>query len=844
MAPVDERTIGEDGDGYVDVESREAHSPGPIDSANSHVGLNALAYQRPKALTVNVDGIPDELRCLPQWVGWGYELRGDKWSKPPLQPSGEYAQTTNPRTWNILGTVLSAIEKAPHRFSGVGFVFSDNDAFVGIDLDHCFAPDGKLLPWAGKVVGKFRTYCEYSISQCGLHLICRGRLPEEFLRGKGTGRRKGQVEVYNTGRYFCTSGVAYPGTPREIADCTPQLAELLGTIATPDEKKSLGTIHFKPLNNAAELVAACSHQELNGHSRTDDQIIAKAQASKYSERFNRLWSGDTSEYRSDHSAADLALCSMLGFYCGPDELRIDGLFRQSGLVRAKWTDRPEYRRDTIAKALSGSRKFYKWTGQRGRNGKPKKPAADASNLWITENRTDAAAARGLVARFGQDLMYVDPWDGKWLHWDGKRWASDRTRIIEALAKELAAEIWSSVQLAIERKVEAKLIDELIRYAKSRNSANGIRNTITLARSEPGIAILPEALDREQWKLNCENGTLDLRAGKLGPHDRADYITKLAPVTFDPDADCPTWRKFLMDIFAGQETLIGFVRRLVGYTLTGRVGEHVLPVLYGTGSNGKSTLCTAILDLMGEDYAIQGASDLLLVKKGESHPTERADLHGKRLVACIETDEGRRLAEGLLKQITGGDKIRARRMREDFWQFSATHKIWLACNHKPVIRGTDHGIWRRIKLVPFNVVISDKDQDKELGDKLAAERSGILNWAMLGCLQWQAEGLNDTDEVKAATGDYRNEMDVLGEFLTQQCYIEASASVGASDLYKAYREWADAGGEYPLNQTRFGAQLTERGFPAEKQTNGRIKRCGLGLILGGSDSSDTSDSLSY
>ena len=262
----------------------------------------------------------------------------------------------------------------------------------------------------------------------------------------------------------------------------------------------------------------------------------------------------------------------------------------------------------------------------GPNGRPPSataltPSGDGCSPWLTENRTDAAAARRLARQFGRDLRYVDPWDGKWLHWDGKRWAIDQQRAIDALAKQLAAALWQDVQQAIAREADGKFVQELIRYARTSNGANGVRNTIALARSEPGIAILPEALDRDPWLFNLENGTLDLRTGKLRPHDRADYITKLAPVVFDPAADCPRWRKFLDDIFAGNAALIAFMRRLMGYTLTGRVAEHVLPTFYGIGSNGKSTLCTAFLDLMGEDYAIQGASDLLLVKKGESHPTE-------------------------------------------------------------------------------------------------------------------------------------------------------------------------------------------------------------------------------
>jgi len=222
-----------------------------------------------------------------------------------------------------------------------------------------------------------------------------------------------------------------------------------------------------------------------------------------------------------------------------------------------------------------------------------------------------------------------------------------------------------------------------------------------------------------------------------------------------------WRTFLEKIFAGKDELIGYMQRLVGYCLTGVTEEHILPFLYGTGANGKSTLVETILKLMGPDYAMKAAPDLLMAKRGESHPTDRADLFGRRFVACIETEESRHMAEALVKEITGGDRMRARRMREDFWEFTPTHHVWLAGNHKPVIFGTDHGIWRRLKLIPFDVVIPDAEQDKKLPSKLAGELPGILNWAIAGCLDWRQGGMREPSIIHAVTGKYAAEMDEVG-----------------------------------------------------------------------------------
>ncbi len=218
----------------------------------------------------------------------------------------------------------------------------------------------------------------------------------------------------------------------------------------------------------------------------------------------------------------------------------------------------------------------------------------------------------------------------------------------------------------------------------------------------------------------------------------------------------------------------------------------------------------------------------MAKKG-AHPTELADLFGARLVAAQETEDGRRMAEGLVKQLTGGDRIKARYMRQDFWEFDPTHKVWLATNHKPEVRGTDHAIWRRIRLIPFDVIIPKAEQDPRLPEKLRAELPGILAWAVEGCLLWQREGLGEPEEVKAATEGYRAEQDVLATFFRERCVTQPGAWVPIADLYAAYVEWAEDGGEVAENKRRFGNRLTERGFVADTGTGNVAIRRGIALL---------------
>jgi putative DNA primase/helicase len=368
------------------------------------------------------------------------------------------------------------------------------------------------------------------------------------------------------------------------------------------------------------------------------------------------------------------------------------------------------------------------------------------------------------------------------------------------------------------------------WALTSEAAPRINAMLDLARSEPGIPVLPVDLDRDMWLFNCANGTLDLRTGELRQPRREDLLTKLSPTEYQPDAPCPNWLAFLDAIFQGDEYLILFMQRLLGYCLTGDVREQILPILWGGGANGKSTLVNAVLTTMGPDYAMKAPPDLLMESRSDRHPTELANLFGKRLVVASETHQGRRLNEALVKDITGGEPIRARRMREDFWEFSPTHKVFLLTNHRPEVRGTDEGIWRRLRLVPFEVTFWNPDdpnnvgkvlppelcQDKALGDKLTAEAPGILAWMVSGCLGWRAEGLTLPEKVSAATTEYRQAEDILAQYIAECCLIGSAMKCKASDIYASYKRWSEAMGETEqLSSKRFGEAMSERGFKRKK-----------------------------
>jgi putative DNA primase/helicase len=264
--------------------------------------------------------------------------------------------------------------------------------------------------------------------------------------------------------------------------------------------------------------------------------------------------------------------------------------------------------------------------------------------------------------------------------------------------------------------------------------------------------------------------------------------------------------------------------VIGYALTADVTEQVLFFLHGAGSNGKSTFLGIIREMMG-DYACQAVSELLMAKNTEAHPTERADLFGRRFVATIETDEGKRMAEALMKQLTGGDNLKARRMRQDFFEMTPTWKLFLAANHKPTIRGTDLAVWRRIRLIPFTVTIAEADKDKDLMVKLRGELPGILAWAVRGCLEWQRHGLADPEEVQQATAEYQREQDALGQFLAECCVVADFARVKSSSLLLAFQEWS---GDKLITQQTLRIRLNERGFRSKRGHGGHHFYHGIGL----------------
>ena len=767
---------------------------------------------------IDANAIPSDLRELDQWVVWREEKRGGKPTKVPYNPhGGRKASSTDSTTWTTFKNAIEVFQRSSGRYNGIGFVFSPDDPFAGVDLDGCIDENGHVERWAEEIISRVNTYTEISPSGRGVKLLLRGKVP-------GRRKRSGRIEMYDKSRYFTVTAQHLKGTPTTVEDRGGELADLYHQVFKEDKQSA-----------AIRLVWPKSEPG-------DDGIIAKVASSP---RWADLWRGDIDGYPSA-SEADLALCGRIAFFAGADHDWIDRIFRQSALCRDKWTQREDYRQATIVRALDGMTSFYDWPDNGdgawhsvAPNGSP--PQATSSERF---RLTDLGNAERFAEQHGENLQFCGPL-GKWFYWSGKQWEEDRSGVVQRLAKKTVR----SMYVEAGRIEDDKAREVLIRHAGKSESRERIRAMIELAKSESGIPILPEEFDSDRWLFNCQNGTVDLRSGRLLPHDRDHLLTKRAPVEYDSNAEATLWQDFLQTIMDGNGQLIGYLQRLAGVFLTGDISEQILPIFWGVGANGKSVFLDTMLGIMGQ-YACPAPDSLITTQRHEEHPTEIAGLRGKRLVIASETEQGKRLRVNLVKKLTGDKFLTGRFMRQDYFTFERTHTTVLVTNNKPVVRETDKAIWRRIRLVPFTITIPEQEQDKQLVEKLRAEWPGILRWAVVGCVAWQRDGLGEPPDVAEATDSYRREQDPLTEFLADRCVLSASAKVSRSSLWVAYQEWTkDTGEKYPLRRADLiaGIDRLEGVRPAQITEHGRRLRGWMGIGLACSqpvDSARDDDSAEF
>src|SRR6267154_2836421 len=423
--------------------------------------------------------------------------------------------------------------------------------------------------------------------------------------------------------------------------------------------------------------------------------------------------------------------------------------------------------------------------------------------------TELALAEAFVTQHHAELRHVRLWRA-WLHYAETHWQRDATGAVERLFKDLLRGKITAATTLEDDKARRTAVNQLLGCCTARQ----VQAVLTLASTEPEVAVLPEVFDADPWALNLRNGTLDLRTGELHAHRREALITKCAPTTHDAAAACPRWEQFLQEIMGHNDAMVAFLSRAVGYTLTGTTTEQVLFFCHGSGQNGKSVFLETLADVLGPDSAVAAAFATFLEQRrdGNAPSPDVARLRGARLVSASEAPGGRSFDAVVLKELVGGDTMTARFLRENPFQFKPQFKLWLRANHKPPVHEQTVAFWRRMKVIPFSVTIPEPQRDHELHAKLLAEAPGILNWAVRGCLAWQRDGLGEPPDVRAATEAYRAENDTIAEFLDAYCALEPHAWTATSELYRAFTTWWErthAKHEKPLTRAWFARLLGER-----------------------------------
>ena len=442
------------------------------------------------------------------------------------------------------------------------------------------------------------------------------------------------------------------------------------------------------------------------------------------------------------------------------------------------------------------------------------PSNDSKkSLYDNFRPTDVWNALRLVSLHGDEIRYAG---GSWHVWNGKIWDRGNSKIeIMRRAKNTAEKIHAEAK----REKDPKKSIKLERWAERSQNIPKLNAMIKAAESESAIEASLKDFDANQWLLNVENGTIDLTTGAFYSHRKEDLISKISPVEYSKGAQCPEWNNFISSIMGGNEDLQKYLKRIIGYSLTGDTQEQCLFFLYGKGSNGKSTFIEVIKALLAE-YAQQTGFNTFLSTNKDSVKNDLAQLWGARFVSGSEAEQGNQFSEVFIKTVTGQDTLVGKFLYHEPFQFKGTFKIFLAGNHRPVIKGTDHGIWRRIRLIPYNATFEKENKTKGLAEKLKDELPGILNWAIEGCLEWQDKGLKTPKEIILATKNYRKEMDVIGIFLEDCCRTKAGTRTSKGDMHDAYSKWCKAYDKNPLIINMFGKKMKERG--TEESKSGDIR----------------------
>ncbi|MBD5429329.1 phage/plasmid primase, P4 family [Lactobacillus sp.] len=737
--------------------------------------------------------IPTELKNLKQWGNfhkiWVEERQ--KYTKIPINSyDGSPGKSNDSSTWCSFDEALAGLNKWDNA-DGLAFYFANG--YVGLDIDHI---DEDLDRWRNgdsdpsNLVNKIRTltkntYLEISLSGKGIHAIFKGKIP-------GKHRRKGNFEMYEKGRFFALTGNTIQEKPEIISLNETENKELYEFCFGKDKVIPINpSVDLKPIDLSVP------------------EIIKKAEASRTGKRFELFMKGGWESFYNSQSEADMAFANDLAFWTGKDFTKMDTIFRNSSLMREKYDTRrgeTTYGKSLLNKAIAETQEIYS-------EGKEK--PYDFSKLKSDKKPThfsqdDMGNAERFINLFGKKFKYSYT-DKNWFCYNGNYWESDESGLIEKAADMVPQYMLKEplpIDPSLDEKQEQKAREKWEKFISKTRSNKGKKAMLDEVKHH--VAIKHGEFDRDKMLLNTESGYVDLTTGELKNHNAKKLMSLMANSEYTTSAQCPMWINFLNQIFNGDEELIHYMQKVLGYTLTGSIAEQSMWMLYGNGRNGKSVFLSVVQAIMGS-YARTINIENLMMKSsdiGKPNP-EIARLESARVAITSEGNEGNSLNEGLIKQLTGGDRIVARFLYGKDFEFTPQFKILMATNHLPYIRGIDLGIWRRLKIIPFLVQISLDQVDKHLLDKLLSEKAAILNWMIEGCLAWQREGLEPPRAVIDATEGYKGEMDETQQFIDECCDVDENYYVNSSDLYRKYKNWCGENGNYTLSHRKFSQKMKDK-----------------------------------
>jgi phage/plasmid primase, P4 family, C-terminal domain len=765
---------------------------------------------------VKLDNIPHELKKLDRWVNWRFEVRNGKLTKVPINPvTGGRAMSNNPATWGTFeDAVLHAydIDSIGNENRGIGFMFS-GDGFLGVDVDHCRNPEtGELTDEARDIINIVDSYTEFSQSGDGIHIICYGKLPE------GGRRRKGNVETYEVGRYFIMTGNALDDGHRDIEERTQELTVLHDKYLSTNKNNKKTT---SPIMHNIE------------QNLSEDELIDKAINAKNGYLFKSLMDGSWSTNYNSQSEADLAICNILAFWTCKNEQMMDSIIRRSSIYRDKWDERRgalTYGQITIRRAINDTNEVYTPAKPKNKNivaasteppdidlgyDKLYGPVVDEppESIFKGEDTTSDLGRSKILAKRYSDTVAWHREAREWYSWDGQKWASGAEMQVLQLAKALVPDMITEANHMVVRAVgedELNRAKAIYRDTIKAKSEKCIKSFLELSKSD--LYVNSSRFDSDPFLLNCQNGIVDLRTGKLYPHEPASYVSKITNAAYRPGAKFKLFSDFLKQITCDDPELAGYFQQICGMAAIGKVYHEGMCIFYGSGQNGKSTFLNCISRIFGT-YSGEINPEVLMSQRDGKQPVGITAIEGKRFVTAFETEEGRRLSGAMLKRLASSDPITGRELYQKERSFLPSHTLILSTNHLPKVGSNDTGTWRRIMVVPFRANIQGKRQIKDFAGVLYnADADAILSWIIEGAMAYIKNNyhIQIPTAVKQSTEDYAAGEDWLSRFICDCCDLDQFEESG-SKLFSTYDNWCQENNEYRRSSNEFAKALKDKGF---------------------------------